>query len=221
MNTIHSRIRERRLELGLSREQLGEMSGGVTYQTVGKWETEDADGGSAPKRGRLPLVARALKTTATWLLTGNSDTVNGDDVNSKYVFIPPYHSPFQQESPRVKRHHEIPAINDDEQDSYAYRRDWMAKHGFDPLQCVVVLARDDAMQLGEQCLVDLRRNEIMSGQPYALDGPGGVRLRRLFRRFDGQIIMRADNPNFPEEVAPVDQLHIIGRVVAFTGVLTA
>jgi transcriptional regulator with XRE-family HTH domain len=218
MENIHTRIKQRRLELGLSREELGDQCG-VSYQTVGKWETEDAGGGTAPQRARLKIVAARLKTTEAWLLTGNSDTVQAEGVAAKYAFIPPYRSPFLLENQRVKRHHEILALNDDEQDSYAYRIDWMRKHNLDPIHCVVVLATDDAMELGEQCLVDTSKRDIVAGQPYALDGKAGVRLRRLFVRYDGQVILRADNPNFPEEVAPSEELHIIGRVVAFSGVI--
>lgn len=217
MNDIHSRIKERRLELQLTREQLGDMVG-VSYQTIGKWETPDAEGGTAPQRNRLQIVAARLKTSAAWLLTGNSDNVKDQGV-SKYAFIRPYRSTFQQETP-VKRHHEIPALNDDEE-SYAYRIDWMQKHGFEQHNCVVVLADDNAMELGDQRLVDTSRKQIVSGQPYALDGKAGVRVRRLFVRYDGQIILRADNEAFPEEVAQPQDLHIIGQVVAFSGVVPA
>lgn len=202
----------------MSRIELGDLSG-VSYQTVGKWEREDKDGGTAPKRDRLPVVAAVLKVTETWLLTGNSDTVEPDRTTSKYVFIRPYHSPSHLETARLKRHYEISALSDDEQDSYAYRIDWMKKHGFEADDCVVVLAKDNAMNLGEQCLVDTSKRAIVDAQPYALDGPAGVRLRRLFMRFDGKVILRADNPTYPEEVAAPGDLHIVGRVVAFQGAL--
>lgn len=119
----------------------------------------------------------------------------------------------------MKRHYEIRTLTDDEEESYAYRIDWMQKHGFKPEDCVVVLSRDNAMNLGEQCLVDTSKRFVVDGQPYALDGPAGVRLRRLFVRYDGVLIVRADNPAFPEEAADPANLHIVGRVIAFSGVL--
>jgi transcriptional regulator with XRE-family HTH domain len=84
MPSIHSRIRERRKALGLSQEALAEMVG-VTYQSVQQWErepveTDDAQVQStAPKRTRLEKVAKALKCTPEWLLTGA--TTSPDEVD--------------------------------------------------------------------------------------------------------------------------------------------
>lgn len=75
MPSIHSRIRERREALGLSQQALADLVG-VTYQAVQQWErepvtVEDAQTQStAPRRTRLEKVAKALKVTPEWLLTG-------------------------------------------------------------------------------------------------------------------------------------------------------
>lgn len=66
---IHRRIRERRLELGLSMEALAELVDVRAWQTIQQWERED--GGTAPKRERLKKVAEALRTTPEYLLFGS------------------------------------------------------------------------------------------------------------------------------------------------------
>lgn len=67
MTTIHSRIKQRRLFLGLSMEKLAEEIGVKAWQTIQQWEKE---GGTAPKRDRLEATARALQTTTKWLMFG-------------------------------------------------------------------------------------------------------------------------------------------------------
>ena len=77
MDTIHSRIKKRRQELGLSQPQLAEACG-VTYQTVQQWENEPDPNNpktlsTAPSRRRMPRVAAALGVTEEWLRTGDRD----------------------------------------------------------------------------------------------------------------------------------------------------
>lgn len=68
--SIHSRIKERRIALGLvSHKSLAELLG-VSWQTVQLWEKE---GGTAPNRNRLPKVAGVLKCSVEWLTTGRAD----------------------------------------------------------------------------------------------------------------------------------------------------
>lgn len=71
--TIHQRIKQRRLALALSMEQLAEMVGVKSWQTVQQWERE---GGTAPKRTRLQKVAAALKVTPEWLMHGNTSELS-------------------------------------------------------------------------------------------------------------------------------------------------
>jgi len=58
----------------------------VSWQTVQLWEKE---GGTAPNRSRLPLVAKALNVSAEWLLSGNG---NMHDSNSLGGINDPIHS---------------------------------------------------------------------------------------------------------------------------------
>lgn len=73
MTTIHNRIKERRLALKMSMEQLAEMAGYKSWQTVQQWE----NGRTAPNRNKLSRVAEALKTTVGYLQYGDSTTKAG------------------------------------------------------------------------------------------------------------------------------------------------
>ena len=72
--SIHSRIKERRLELGLSSHSALAALVGVSWQTVQLWEKE---GGTAPNRSRLPVVAKALGVSPEWLLSGDKPHSQG------------------------------------------------------------------------------------------------------------------------------------------------
>jgi transcriptional regulator with XRE-family HTH domain len=65
--SIHSRIKERRVELGFTSHKAFADAVGVSWQTVQQWEKE---GGTAPNRSRIEKVALVLKTTPEWLLQG-------------------------------------------------------------------------------------------------------------------------------------------------------
>lgn len=70
MDTIRQRIRARRMQLGLSQQQVADALR-VTYQAVQKWEKVE---GSAPKRARMQALANLLQTTVAWLETGAEKT---------------------------------------------------------------------------------------------------------------------------------------------------
>lgn len=65
--SIHSRIRQKRLERGFTSQEAFAKEVGVVWQTIQQWETE---GGTAPKRSRIQKVAEVLGTTPEWLMTG-------------------------------------------------------------------------------------------------------------------------------------------------------
>jgi transcriptional regulator with XRE-family HTH domain len=77
--SIHSRIKYRRVAIGLeSHKALADLLG-VAWQTVQLWEKE---GGTAPNRKRMNAVAAALQVSPEWLVTGRAAT---DDQSRAFV----------------------------------------------------------------------------------------------------------------------------------------
>ena len=70
MNTIGSRIAQKRKALGLTQEGLASQLG-ISSQAVSKWENDI----SAPDIGLLPALAKALNCTTDELLSGKTDEV--------------------------------------------------------------------------------------------------------------------------------------------------
>lgn len=70
MNTIGSRIAQKRKALGLTQEELAQQLG-VSSQAVSKWENDI----SCPDITLLPALAKALGCTTDALLSGKEDEV--------------------------------------------------------------------------------------------------------------------------------------------------
>lgn len=213
MEDIHTRIQKRRLELGLSLQELAEQVG-VSWQSVYNWELPEEKKGRAPARQRIAQVAAVLKTSTEWLTAGIDVNV---PIRGKYAFIPLIDL-TNQGGGDVKYHDEVGDL-DDANNTYAYRRDYLEQLGVKPAACRVFLAPDDSMALGEQLLVDLAQRQVIDAKVYLLGTPVGAIVRRLYVQLDGTVRVRADRPDIPEQVLPLAALRVLGRVVAFQGAL--
>lgn len=83
--SIHARIKQKRLERGLSHAALGKLAGDVAWQTVQQWEKE---GGTTPLRKRMPALAAALGVTVEWLETGHELKLINEEL-AEYQAQPP------------------------------------------------------------------------------------------------------------------------------------
>lgn len=206
--TIHTRIKQRRLALGLSMDALAKLVGVKSWQTIQQWEKEDDSGGTAPKRVRLKQVADALLVTQEWLSTGNDGDKMTSPSTEKYAQIPRYTVRASAGTGVLIDHEEI-------QDTIAFRRDWLTKNGLSAPNLRVIYASGESMspriQDGDVLLIDVSDREIKDGKAYAIQN-GELRVKRLFRQFDGQLVLRSDNKDFPDEIAPYDAISVIGRV---------
>ena len=70
MNTIGSRIAQKRKAMGITQEELAQQLG-VSSQAVSKWENDI----SCPDISLLPALAKALHCTTDALLSGKEDEV--------------------------------------------------------------------------------------------------------------------------------------------------
>ncbi len=93
---LHSRIKNRRLELGLSQDALATACG-VRQSTVANWEL----GGHIPRQGKIRKIAEALQLDEIWLISGehpaNEGAVNRY-LNTPIRHVPVYNWPESQQS---------------------------------------------------------------------------------------------------------------------------
>lgn len=104
--------------------------------------------------------------------------------------------------------------------SHGFRRDYMERRGLNPTRCKLFTVKGESMLPtiadGALVLVNLADREIVSGLIYALVTEDGLRVKRLYRRADGIVEMRSDNPMqhlFPPEPITDGNAAVMGRVV--------
>lgn len=103
----------------------------------------------------------------------------------------------------------------------AFKKAWLMNAKVtDSSKLVFGEQRGDSMEPylsdGDIYLVDVTQVDVADGQVYALLYGGEIRLRRLSRRFDGGLLLRADNARYPEEKLSSEEaamVRVIGRVL--------
>lgn len=103
-----------------------------------------------------------------------------------------------------------------------YRREWFTKEGINPLNARRFKVHGGSMEPflfdSDTVLVNLAETHITNGKVYALRYGDELRIKRVYKKLDGGLILHSDNPDFlprDEEVPPAvvdEHIAIIGRV---------
>ena len=113
-------------------------------------------------------------------------------------------------------------FEEEEAPGLAFTTQWVRQTGIKPNNAIVVYAKGDSMEPkihdGDILLVDLAVTQVRDGEVYAVRYNHEVRVKRLFCRYDGSLILRSDNAaKYPDEVVPPEHqdghVHILGRVI--------
>lgn len=199
---------------------------GTSRQAVMYWKR----GRNKPTPQMLVKIADALGTTAIWLKSGETDVkakpvVVVEDVKEKedFVFVPEYRLSFGC-SPSGVDAPEWEAVPDN---ATAYRLDFFQKRGINPKHCKRITAEGDSMQPlicdGDKVLIvdQPLGAPILDGKIYALSYGGALKIKRLYRKANGDLIISSLNPKYEEEVVPNaelnDLIRIHGRVIERSG----
>lgn len=103
-----------------------------------------------------------------------------------------------------------------------YRRSWFMQEGINPEQARCFKVHGESMEPflydGDTVLVNLSEREIINGKVYAIRYGDELRIKRVYRKIDGGLVLHSDNPTFlprDEDVPPAvvqEHIGIIGRV---------
>jgi phage repressor protein C with HTH and peptisase S24 domain len=92
-----------------------------------------------------------------------------------------------------------------------------------PHNCRRLVVSDDSMspliRSGDEILIDCADEPIRNNSIYVIAFDRCLILKRLIKQFN-KLIIRSDNPNYPEEVLSLDeagQISLLGRVVERSG----
>lgn len=111
----------------------------------------------------------------------------------------------------------------EESEPATYRLSWFHKTGIKPKNAKRFKVVGDSMEpflfAGDSVLIDTSETDparIAEGKVYAIRYGDDLRIKRLFRRLDGTLILRSDNPAYKDEEVPPElaeeHISILGRV---------
>jgi len=215
---------------------------GVSPSAVTQWESgaiKSLDGDT------LLAAARALNVSAEWLAEGRNPPPGVKQPGVIAYGLSPIRSwEHEQDLPPGDYVHiptfevHLSAGSGDEQrslfqleieflkgETLAFRADWIRRMKLKPSKLASMRVVGDSMENrlhdGDAVVIDTSQTEVLDGKVYALWYDGGERVKRLYRRPGGGLIVHSDNqakyPQLvltPEEAA---QVRIIGRVVHVSG----
>lgn len=228
--SINQKIRDGRKRLGMTEQQFADRIG-VTRGAVQQWEKP---GGTAPARKRLQEVADLLGMKISELVDEESSTETarqlavygaqpvavfdeGDVLSDDYIQIKEFDIRFSAGNGRTP-------VFDELTDSVAatFRRDWFHRMGINPARAIRVKVHGNSMYPllhdGDSVVVNLAETNIINDKVYALRYGDELRIKRLYRKLDGSLILHSDNQDFiprDEEVPPSvveSSISIVGRV---------
>jgi phage repressor protein C with HTH and peptisase S24 domain len=103
----------------------------------------------------------------------------------------------------------------------AFSAQWIKEQGLKRRNLLTVKAQGDSMEPsihdGDTIMIDSGFEQVVDGQVYVIRYGDELKVKRLYQRYDGALIIRSDNEaKYPAETVPPDangRVSVIGRVV--------
>jgi phage repressor protein C with HTH and peptisase S24 domain len=207
-------IRRLRKERDLNQVDLAERIG-TDSGNVSRYETDK----QKPSMDMLEKIADALGTSVSEIYRLAEDGAGQVPAASeKYVMVPRLNLAVAAGNGTEPDNVEI-------QGALAFQREWLRKKGLNPDTLEIYDANGDSMspyiENGDVLLVDVSAQEPKNNEVWVLwqGAPLGVRVKRIFYRENGDLIIRSDNPDktqYPDEIVPgpqCDTVKTVGKVV--------
>ncbi|MEM5384168.1 S24 family peptidase [Paraburkholderia phymatum] len=148
---------------------------------------------------------------------------DASELGEEYVLIPRLEVKASAGNGRVAWH------VDEKGQKQAFRKAWCTRLGIKPEQAATIVAEGSSMEPrvrdGDSLVVDYRATDLISGKVYVLSFQGEVYVKRVFKKPNGGLSIRSDNPDkamYPDmDIDPNDfpNLQIIALVVAVSGAI--
>ncbi len=178
----------------------------------------------------LLRAAAALGVSQQWLATGDGPvkTSSGsnvialhaeDDLPDDFVQVAEYQVRFSGGNGHTAISYELLEASE----PATYRLSWMQHMRLNPEKLKRFKVKGDSMEPllfdGDSVLVNLAENDfdqLLDGKVYAIRYGNELRVKRLYRRLDGGLVLRSDNTAYrDEDLTPqlvAEHITIIGRV---------
>ncbi|MTC71986.1 helix-turn-helix domain-containing protein [Providencia sp. wls1914] len=220
--SISSRVKSKRIQIGLTQSELAEKAG-TTQQSI-----EQLEGGKTKRPRFLPELAAALNCSVDWLVSGKEENSNIPD-KSKWGTIDSWDSktPIGDDEVEVPFYKDIEFACGDgrcvdvDYNGFKLRfsKSTLRKIGApsDGSTIACFPASGDSMEPvipdGAAVAIDTSNKKIVDGKVYAIDQEGLKRLKILYRRPNGKLIIRSYNRDeYEDEDSDESDVEIIGKM---------
>ena len=224
VGTLQARIAELMEATDWSVGEISRITG-VSSSAVSQWK----DGPTKTiKIGPATKLAVASGYSAVWIATGEGPkkpTSNvialhaEDDLPDDFIQVAEYKVKFSGGNGQTVVSYDL----QEESEPATYRLSWMQRMRLSPDKLKRFKVKGDSMEPllfdGDSVLVNLAENDfsqLSDGKVYAIRYGNELRVKRLFRRLDGGLVLHSDNPAYKDEdLTPAlvaEHITIIGRV---------
>ncbi len=210
VETIGDRIRLRYKELGITQTELADAAG------IKQPSIHALLSGKSKESKKITQIAKVLKTTPEWLLTGIGD----DDC----VALPPNEDFTAINFGKFRLEAGVNGFSIDYQDQdemkpIFFRVDWLKEMGFKANKLIACKITGDSMQprlySGDSVVINTETVIPKDGVVFAVNYEGELVIKRMHRD-GGNWYLRSDNTDksrYPDKLCAGDICIIIGQVV--------
>lgn len=208
---IGKRIREKRKAAGLTQTQVADYFG-IRGPSVSEWESKNG-----PSKEKLPALARLLKTSVSYLLTGKDGAPAAEiDLTNN-----PDYPAIRRVNLRLSAGMTGFSVDyeDDEGDMIVFKRRWYEMHNYKPDKLIAIRVQGESMESGlhqnDTVVVNTEDTTPKDGEVFAVNYEGEAVIKRLTRD-RGEWWLSSDNPDqrrYPRKACAGDACILIGRVV--------
>lgn len=198
MNSLSSKLRSKRVSLGLSQRELAKKIG-VTGTSISQWEREE----NIPKGASLFKLAEVLEVPIEWLTNGELE-----------IKQPPAHNTPVDYYPDVCASGGCGTFIENEVSETLYiPNDAIKNSSKEHIKCIHVSGDSMAPSILEGAIIAIDTNitNIVDGHFYVFDQEGHLRVKEL-RNGIHKIHIHSINPSYNDESASYNELRIIGKV---------
>ena len=223
MTTLGERLKKALADSGASQRELAKAVGrtpaAVNFWVTGRTKTMSAD--DAKKAGEF------LRVSPIWLATGDGQerqTVEalcpGEPVPDGFVEIP------ELDVRATAGDHDggDQTLSEEVLGKIIRPLAWFQAHGLNPSMCRYMTVHGESMEPllweGDEIMINCAPQPILNGKIYVFLLDGMPRVKRLFKLINGTLLIKSENPDFPEERLEgedINRFKLVGRVVERTG----
>lgn len=221
MQTTADRVLAKMKELNLQHKDLIAATG-ASKGTVTNW----ISGVNNPTGSRLLLLAKALKTTPEWLLTGKgSDSFDvhqilepvavTDELRDQFIWIDVVEASFSCGTGESIEFH-FDAING----KIPFPPSFLKDKNVTESSMKIIKAKGDSMadfiKDGDLVGINLSQTEIIDGEIYAVYLAGEGMIKQIFKEADGSLVLHSLNDKYRDKLVTEENgrnFKVIGRQI--------